>query len=147
MVVGGERVALLVVQAVAIGGDAGHEDVAADAVAAGADGGLHLGGRGAALPIVGIVENHLEAAAGQGFPQRIGVVPIRHEVLHAAAEVVLRLAVQNRHIVAALHQLLHQQPADEESSTDDQYLHMLLGTSRKTRRRASNFLPARPALC
>ena len=39
---------------------------------------------------------------------------------------VLRLAVQNGDVVAALHQLLHQQTADEEGSPDNQYLHTLL---------------------
>ena len=47
------------------------------------------------------------------------------------AEVVLRLAVQDRNVVAVLQQLLHQQPADEESPPDDQYFHRSSQTLRR----------------
>src|ERR1035441_935779 len=45
MIVGRQRIALLVIQAVAVGGHARHEDVAGNAVPAGTYGGLHLGRR------------------------------------------------------------------------------------------------------
>ena len=126
MVIGRQRIAFLVIQAVAIGRHAGHENVAAEAVAAGPHGGFHLLGGGAALPIVNVVENHVETARGQSFAHGRGIVAVGLDVVHPASEIVLGLAVQNGDIVAALHQLFDQSAADEEGSADDQYLHMLL---------------------
>ena len=87
--------------------------------------GLHLLRRGAALPVVDVVEDHFEAAGGQGLAHGVGVVAVRHDVLDPPAEVVLGLAVQDRDFVAALHQLLHQLAADEQGPPDDQYFHKL----------------------
>ena len=119
MIVGRQRVALIVVQAVAVGGHAGHEDVARQAVAAGAHGGLHLRGRGAALPVVDIVVDHVEAAAVQGLLDGLGIVAVRHQVLDAARQSMRRLAVHDRHIMAGVAQLLDQLPADEQGTADD----------------------------
>ena len=57
---GASGVALVVIQAVAIGGDAGHENVPRQAVAAGPRGRLHLRRGGPALPVVDVVVNDLE---------------------------------------------------------------------------------------
>src|ERR1035438_4623798 len=143
MVVGRQRIALLVIQAVAVGGDARHEDVAGNAVPAGTYGGLHLGRRGAAFKIVNIVEYHVETTARQDFVQRFGVVAIGHQVLDPASEVVLRFAVQDGDVVAFLKQLLHQQFPDEESSSDYQHFHR---SSLGLRRGAggSDFIRAEP---
>ena len=54
-----------------------------------------------------------------------GVVAVGHDVLDPPAEVVLRLAVQDRDVVAGLQQFLHQRAADEQSSADYQNFHRL----------------------
>ena len=114
------------IQAIPVGGHAGQKNVAAEAVAAGADGGFHLLRRGAALPVVHVIEHRVEAARGKNFAHRLGIVAVGLDVVHPASEIVLRLAMQDRDFVAALHQLVHQGPADEEGTPDYQYLHMLL---------------------
>src|ERR1035437_3909718 len=60
-----QRIAFLMVQSVAVGGHAGNKDVAAQTVATGAHRRLHLFRRGAALPVVNIVEYHIETARRQ----------------------------------------------------------------------------------
>ena len=106
MVVRRQRVAFVVIQAVAIGRHARHEDVALQAVAAGPHGGLHLRGGGAALPVVDVVEDHLEAPAITAA-LAAGVASLRSATRFSTrlAEVVLRLAVQNGDVMAGLQQL------------------------------------------
>ena len=62
MIVRRQRIALVMVQPVAIGADARHEDVTMQIVAAGPRRGFHLRGRGAVLPVVHIVVNDVEAS-------------------------------------------------------------------------------------
>src|ERR1017187_7448394 len=126
VIIGRQRVAFLVVESVAVGGHAGHEDVPAHPVAEQAHGSFHLGRGGAVFPIVRVVEHHLEPPPPQGFPHGIRVIAIRHDVLHPPAEIVLRLAVQDRNFVPSLDQLIHEQAANKESPANDQYLHTLL---------------------
>ncbi len=76
MIVGRQRVAFVVVQPVAVRRHAGHEDVALQAIARGARGGFNVGRRGAALPIVGVIEDHLEPAIAEGTAQRRVVLTV-----------------------------------------------------------------------
>ena len=108
MIVRRQRIAFVVIQAVAIGGHARHEDVAHQAVARGLHRGFHLRRRGAALPVVDVVEDDLEAAACERLPHLVRIVAVRHQILHAPAQVVLGLAVQDGDIMAGLHQFLNQ---------------------------------------
>ena len=135
MVLGSQRIALLVVQSVAIGRYARHENVALQAEADGADRGFHLRGRGAALPIVGVIENDLETAAVERLAKRGCVVAVGHQIFDAAAEVVLGLAMQYRDFVTRLQQRFHQRTADEQSAADNQYFHIfpVIRTHRRTR--------------
>src|SRR6516225_7597834 len=124
MVVRRQRVTFLVIQPVAVSRYAGHEDITREPVSAqGSHGGFYLGGGGAALPVVDVIVYGVEAAAGQGLADRFGVIPVSRQVVHAPAEVVLRLTMQDRHIVAGLYQFFHQGPPDEQGSPNDQHSH------------------------
>ena len=113
VVVRRQRVAFIMIQAVAVRRHAGHENIARQAVATGPHGGLHLRRRGAALPIVDVVVDYIEAPPVQRLLHRCSIVTVRHQVLHASRQTVLRLAVQHGHIMAGVAQLLHELPADE----------------------------------
>ncbi len=119
VVVRRQCVAFIVVQAVAVGRHAGHEDIARYAVAAGPHGGLHLRRGGAALPIVDVVVNHVEAPLVQRLLDRFGVVAVRHQILDAPRQTVLRLAVHYGYIVAGIAQFLYELPANERGTADD----------------------------
>jgi len=80
VIVRGQRVAFIVIQAVAIRRHAGHENIARNAVATRLHGGLHLCRGGAALPIVDIVVDHVEAPPIQGLLDSVGIVAIRHQM-------------------------------------------------------------------
>jgi hypothetical protein len=126
VVIGRQRVAFLVVQAVAVGAHAGNEDIAGQAVTEKPHGGLDLLGGGAAFPVVHVVEDDVEAARGKGFVHGVGIVAVGQDVVHPPAEIMFRLAMQHGNFVLPLQQLFHQRPPDEEGSTDNQYLHILL---------------------
>ena len=85
----------------------------------GAHGGLHLGRGGASLPIVDVVVHYVEAPAGQGLLDGRGIVPVRHQVFHAAGQAMFRFAVHHSHIMAGVAQLFDQLPADERGTADD----------------------------
>ena len=122
-VVGRQGVAFVVVQAVAVGRDARHKDVAVERAVDGADRAFHLRRGGAALPIVNVVEDHLEALAGERGLHGLGIVAVGGEILNPAAQVVLGLAVQDGHGVAGFEQLGHKVAADELRSSDNQAIH------------------------
>ncbi len=122
MVVRRQRVAFVMVQSVAVGGHARHENVALQVGAAGARGGFHVGRRGAALPVVDVVEDDVEFLPGQRALHRFGIVAVRHDAGDFLAQIVPRPAVQNGDFVAGLQQFLHQRPADEQRSSDNQDL-------------------------
>ena len=63
----------------------------------------------------------LVTSAAPAAPIRI--VAIRHRILHALAEVVLRLAVHHRDFVAGFEQFGDQQPADKQRAADNQDFH------------------------
>src|SRR5437870_4349010 len=82
MIVGRQRIAVVMVQSVAIRGHAGHEYVSRKAVSRRHHHGLrrsfHLGRGSAARPVVHVVEDHLEAGEVKRLPHRFGVVAVRH---------------------------------------------------------------------
>ena len=61
-----QSVAFLMIQAVAVGGNARHINIAGQVVAACLDRGLNLGGRGAAIPVIDVVEDDVKLPARQG---------------------------------------------------------------------------------
>ena len=127
-VVGGQGVALVVIQAVAVGGDAGHEDVAANVAAKLLAERVDDGGGGAALPVVGVVEKGVEVLAGQGALHLLRVVAIGLQVLHLLAELVGRLAVQDGHLMLLLDELGDEVPSDESRAADHEDFHPLADT-------------------
>ena len=123
MIVRSQGLAFVVVQTIAIRGHAGHENIAFKIVAEGERGAFHVGCRGALLPIVDVVENGFEAARADSAPDRHGIVPVRDQVLDSFGKWVLASAVENGHRMASLQQLLDEQTADEQGSSDHQYFH------------------------
>jgi hypothetical protein len=122
--VGGEGVLFAVVESVAIGGDGGHEDVALEGVGgAGFGGGDDLVGSGAALPIVGIIEDDLEAAGGEDVADGLGVVTVGDEVFDAAAEVVAGFTVEVGDLVTGFEKGFDEGTPDEEGAPDDKNAH------------------------
>ncbi len=101
VILGGERILLVMVQPVAIRGDARHEDVSRQTVAAGVNGAFHLRCRSAALPVVDIVEYDIEAMAAKCALHRRDIVAVGLQILDALAKIVLTFAMKNRDIVAA----------------------------------------------
>jgi len=85
----------MVIQAVSVCCHAGHEDVAVQPIGAGARGRLHLSGRGAAFPVVHVVEDDVES--GPGRTRRIWSTSLRSATRwpDPLAQVVRRLAVQH----------------------------------------------------
>ena len=120
MIVRRQRVAFVMIQSIAIGGHTGHEDIALQIVAAGARRGFHLGGGGAALPIVDVVVDDIEILAGQSALQSFRIIAVGHDVADLFSQIVARLPVQNGNFVPGVQQFLHQRPADEQRSADHQ---------------------------
>ena len=123
MVVGREGIGFMMVQAIAIGGDARHEDIAAEAVAGGAHGGFDMVRGGAALPVVDIVENDFEAMGRNRLGDGLHIVAVTDDVGHLLAVLVGALPVHDGDIMPGFHQGLHQRLTDELSSTDDENFH------------------------
>ena len=96
MIVRRQRIAFMVIQPVAIGGDTGHENIAMQIVPADARRAFHLRGRGATLPIVDVVEHYIEIFARQSALQRFRIVAVGGDVADFFAEIVPRLAMQHR---------------------------------------------------
>src|ERR1700693_3216711 len=91
VIVRGKRVALVMIQAVAIGGYARHENVAVQIVAAGTRGSFYLSRRGAALPVVHVVIDDIEGFAGQRLLDSVGIVLVDRNARDFLAAVVTRL--------------------------------------------------------
>jgi len=121
VVVRRQSVVFVMIQAVAISGHARHEDVADQAIPAGASRAFHLRGRSAALPIVNIVEDHVKAAAIDGFANLLRVVSIAHQAFDALAEIVLRRSVKDGDGVSLLQQFGDKPLADEKRPANDQH--------------------------
>jgi len=66
----------------------------------------------------------VEAAAAEYALHRFGIIAVGLQVFHPLAEIVLASAMQNRDIVAFLHQLGDKVPPDEHSSANYQNLHL-----------------------
>ena len=110
----------MVIQAVSVCCHAGHEDVAVQPIGAGARGRLHLSGRGAAFPVVHVVEDDVESGPGQNAADLVDIVAVSHQVPDPLAQVVRRLAVQHPDFMAALEQFGHQRSSDEQRAADHQ---------------------------
>ena len=124
-IVGRERIAFVMIQAIAVSRDAGHENVAMQVIAGGgAHGRFDMGRGGAAIPIIDVVENDFEVLdpASADFIER-EIVAIRHDVLHPPAQVMLRAAMQNRNGMSRFEEFGDQRPADEPRSSDNQAIH------------------------
>jgi len=79
---------------------------------------------------VAVIAHHteeygIEPAASQSLAQGLGIIAIRHQVFDPPAEIVFRLAVQHRHFMAVLYELLHQETANEEGPADNQNFHRM----------------------
>ncbi len=119
-----QRVAFVMIQAIAISGDARHENVAMQFVADGAHRAFDVRGGSAALPIVDVVEHYVEILARQRRFHGLFVVAVGHDIFHAPTQVVLGLAMQNRDGMVLLQQLGHHHAADELRSPDHQTIHV-----------------------
>ena len=119
----GQRPVFDMIQPVAVGGDAGREDVTLQVVAAGQRSGFDLRAGSAALHVVDIVEDRLKALAGERTAHSLGVVAIRRQILDALAEAVAPLAVQHGNVMLGFQQLGDQQAADELSAANYQNFH------------------------
>jgi hypothetical protein len=85
--------------------------------------GLDLLARRAALPVVGQIEDCLEAALGHQRGHRREVAPIRLQVVHLASERVSGAAMQHRDVVTARDEAPHDLAAHEDRAADDHNLH------------------------
>src|SRR5579872_474325 len=131
MIVGRQGIALMMIQAIAIRRHARHEDIAMQASVDGARGGLHLRGGGAALPVVDIVVDNLEAAARQRFFQRLGIVAVGDNVADLATQLVLGLPMQDRYFMSRLEQFRDKMPSDKKRTANYQDSHALPAASRR----------------
>ena len=119
MVIGRQRVTLVMIQPIAIGGHAGDINVAMQPVAGKQTrGSFHLCRGSAALPVVNVVEHGVETASGERGFEGGDVVAISLQIGHAAPEIVLRPPMQNSDAMPGLEQFVHQQPADEQRPPD-----------------------------
>jgi hypothetical protein len=116
----------VVIQAVAIGCDAGKKHVALEVVSGSPSRGFDVARRGAAFPIVGVVEDQVELFAGQSSLDRLRVVSVGGDVFHSPAQIVGGFAMQDGHRMPALQQVSDQRPADESGSSDDKRVHVQL---------------------
>jgi len=121
MIIRRQCVALVMVQPIAIGSHARHKNITMEIVAAGARRGFHLPGRGAVLPVVHVVVYHVEVLARERALHRLWIIAVRHDISDAFTQLVARLAVQQRHVVPGVQQLLDKRLADERSATDHQH--------------------------
>ncbi len=118
-----QRVAFVMIQAVAVRGHARHENVTMEIAAARAHGAFDVAGGGPALPVVDVVENDIEFLPGQRGLHGLPVVAVGDQILYAAAQVMTRTAMQHRDGMLLLQQFGHQHPADEPSPSDNQAIH------------------------
>src|SRR5215471_17244386 len=79
--------------------------------------------RCAALPVIDVIENHVELLAAESRLQRRRIVAVRSDVGHAPAEIVPRAAVQNGDGMLLFEEGGHKSPADISRSPDDQAVH------------------------
>ena len=79
-----------------------------------------MGGGRSAPPVVHVVENQLEPAAGKGLGDGRGVVAVTANFSRSTGKGIPLAAMQNRDFVAAVQKQPHQRPADKKSPADDQ---------------------------
>ena len=111
------------VQAVAIGGDARHEDIAGEIAGNVFRGGFHLLRGGAAFPVVSEVVDRVEAHAGESVADGRGVVPVAHCIAHAAAKRLFCFPVEDGDFVIGGEEPLHQKFSNKQRSTDYENAH------------------------
>ena len=104
MIVGRQRIALVVVQTVAVGRHARHVDVALQPVAARFGGRFHLRSGRAAMPVVDVVVHDVEPLAGQRCLQCRSVIAVGNDLFDPLAQVVPGLAMQDRDLVLGFQQ-------------------------------------------
>ena len=119
-----QRIALMVVQAVAVSRHARHKDVALQVETDGSYGRFHLSCGGSTRPVIYVVEHHVESPPGDGFANRCGVVAVGLEVGHPFAEIMAWLAMQDRNFVARLQERGHQRTANEKRAADNKNFHV-----------------------
>ncbi len=101
MIIRGQGIAFVMVQAVAVGSDTGHEDITPGAAGEHLGRGFNDGGGGAALPVVDEVIDDVEGPGAEDGLNLPHVIPVGLEILDLFAEVVIRPPVQDGDFVAA----------------------------------------------
>ena len=107
------------IEAGAVGGAAGHEDVPG---ATRRPGGRRAGDLlpcSSSFPVVDVVEHYVEALA-ENLCQRLGVVAVAADFPRFVPERISRPAMQDGDVVTSIEQAAHQGSANEESSADHQ---------------------------
>lgn len=118
VIIWGERVGFVMVEPVAIGGDAGHEDVLREVAFHRFDSVLDLSGGGAAFPVVDVIENDVELFAGENLLDLFRIVAVGDDIADLLLERMGLLAVQDGDIVLLLEQSLYQQAANKLGSAN-----------------------------
>ena len=119
-----ERVAFMMIQTIAISRDARHENVPVQPRSGAKHRrAFHLGGCGATLPVIHVVEDGVELPARESHAQRFRFVAVTDDLVHAFAQVMSRFPVQNGDVVAGSGQLMHEQPAYEQGAADYKDMH------------------------
>jgi len=123
VVIGGEGVGFMVIEAVAVGGDGRHEDVFTEVAFEGLDGVFDLGGGGAAFPVVDVIEDDIELFASEDLADLLGVVAVGDDIADFFLKRVGLLAVQDGDIVLLFEKVFNQQAADELGAADYKNTH------------------------